>query len=143
MYDYHGQKNHILLRSPKNCVTETSSSTTANMYNYLARTSTSPTSTMNLFRPKRMLRRYNLEATSVNVCLRCLRCSCFAPCSNCHSFPCRQLVGHPESGSAPPSFARIRTLLLCIGISIELPEPECCRGTVFVTVAVAPLSFPP
>ena len=62
----------------------------------------------------------------------------FALCPNCHSFPCRQLVGHPESGSAPPSFARIRTLLLCIGISIELPEPERCRGTVFVIVDVAP-----
>ena len=67
----------------------------------------------------------------------------FAPCPICHPFPCRQLVGRPESGSAPPSFARIRTLLLCIGISIELPEPERCRGTVFVIVAVAPLSFPP
>ena len=47
-------------------------------------------------------------------------------------------VGHPESGSVPPSFARIRTLLLCIGISIELLEPERCRGTVFVIIAVAP-----
>ena len=56
--------------------------------------------------------------------------------------PCyHRLMGHPESGSAPPSFARIRTLLLCIGISIELPEPEHCRGTVSVIIAVASFLF--
>ena len=99
-----------------------------------------PTSATNLNCPACTLRRYNLETMSVNGCLRCLRCSCLHHVL-CHSFPCRQLVGHPESGSAPPSFACIRTLLLCIGISIKLPEPECCRGTISLSSPWHPFLF--
>ena len=47
------------------------------------------------------------------------------------SLPCRRPVGTRLPG-APHHLLRvphIRTLLFCIGISIKLPVPICCRGT--------------
>ena len=93
---------------------------------------------------KRTLQRYNPETIVRERMLVTYEMHPLsAPCPGCLSLPCHRLVGHPESGSTPPSFARICTLLLCIGISIELPEPKRCRGTILLSLTWHPFSFPP
>ena len=62
----------------------------------------------------------------------------FAPCPNCHSFPCHYLVGTRLPGSPHHLLHAPATLPLHWYLH-ELPEPICCHGIIFEFVAVAPL----
>ena len=103
--------------------------------------------------PKCTLQRYNAEMTDrdrMHVLYEMYHM--FAPCPICPSFAMPPSRGNPEVGSTPPSLACCahphtsllhRYLNRVIGTDM-LPWHHfriCCRGTIFVIVAVAPLLF--
>ena len=85
---------------------------------------------------KRTLRRYNPETPSVDrmhVLNEMLEfCTVIESSLRCPSFAVPPSRGNPEAGITPPS-CMTRSRLLLHRYLHELPGPECCRGTIFVS----------